>query len=286
MLFKNFLTFVDGSEASDRRLGTACALTGRHDGHLTAVAMTGHPSFHIGYQSVAASKVYFEEIGQAHDRARELSEQAEAAMVAEGRSGDVRWAADTTSGLAEIAAIHARYADLTLIGQPDGDEGEGDGSTRAIQDAVLKGVLFESGRAAVIVPHGWSGGAFGRRILISWDPVKEAARALAAALPFVAEAEAVTVAMVDPDADPRRYGDEPGADLAAALARHGAPVTVDRLSSTGTSTAEAILEHAKVTGSDLIVMGGYGHSQLRQSLLGGVTQTMTRDTTVPILMAH
>ena len=110
MLYKSFLTFVDGSEASALRLGTACAMAERHDAHLTAVALTRHPSFHIGYQSVAASKVYFEELRQAHDQARALSDEAQAALRAAGRSGDVRWGSDTASGLAEIAAIHARYA--------------------------------------------------------------------------------------------------------------------------------------------------------------------------------
>ena len=137
-----------------------------------------------------------------------------------------------------------------------------------------------------MIPRGWDAGVFGRRILIAWDPVQQAARALADALPFIAEAEAVTVALVDPEPEPSRYGDEPGADLAAALARHGVALTVDRLSGSGASVAEAIRDHARITGSDLIVMGGYGHAQWRQSLIGGVTHAMIRDTEVPILMAH
>ena len=289
MLFKSFLTFVDGSEASALRLQTACAMAERHDAHLTAVALTRHASFHAGFQSVPASKVYFEEIRSAHDQARALSEETSAALNAMGRSGDVRWGSDTAAGLGEIATIHARYADLTMVGQPGGDpEGspEGSGSTDALTEAVLESVLFNSGRAAVVIPHGWTGGAFGRRILIAWDPVKQAARALADALPFIAEAEAVTIAMVDPEPDPRRYGDEPGADLATALARHGGTVTVERLSGASGGVAEAIRDHAGITGSDLIVMGGYGHAHWRQSLLGGVTHAMIRDTEVPVLMAH
>ena len=282
MLYKSFLTFVDGSEASARRLQTASAMAERHDAHLTAVALTQHASFHAGFQSVPASKVYFEEIRSAHEKARALSEETSAALSAMGRSGDVRWGSDTAAGLGEIATIHARYADLTMVGQP-----EGSGSaTDTLTEAVLEGVLFNSGRAAVVIPHGWTDGAFGRRILIAWDPVRQAARALADALPFIAEAETVTIAMVDPEPDPRRYGDEPGADLAATLARHGGTVTVERLSGASGGVAEAIRDHAGITGSDLIVMGGYGHAKWRQSLIGGVTHAMIRDTEVPILMAH
>jgi len=280
MLFKSFLTFTDGSEASTLRLRTAAAMAERHDAHLTAVALTRHASFHTGFQSVPASKLYFEELRTAHDQARLLSEKAAASLQAMGRSGDVRWASDTAAGLAEIAAIHARYADLTMVGQP------GDGPEVGATKAVLEGILFNSGRAAVVIPRGWSQGAFGRRVLIAWDPVKQAARALSDALPFISEAEAVTIAMVDPERDPRRYGDEPGADLATALARHGGKITVDRLSGSGVSTAEAIRNHARTTGSDLIVMGGYGHAQWRESLIGGVTHSMIQDTEVPVLMAH
>ena len=282
MLYKSFLTFVDGSEASARRLQTASAMAERHDAHLTAVALTQHASFHAGFQSVPASKVYFEEIQSAHEKARALSEETSATLTAMGRSGDVRWGSDTAAGLGEIATIHARYADLTMVGQPQGSGA----ATNALTEAVLEGVLFNSGRAAVVIPHGWTGGAFGRRVLIAWDPVRQAARALADALPFIDEAETVTIAMVDPEPEPRRYGDEPGADLAAVLARHGGAVTVERLSGASGGVAEAIRDHAKISGSDLIVMGGYGHAQWRQSLIGGVTHAMLRDTEVPTLMAH
>jgi nucleotide-binding universal stress UspA family protein len=281
MLFKSFLTFVDGSEASARRLSTACAMAERHEAHLTAVALTRHSSFHTGFQSVPASQIYFEEIRSAHEQARALSEETAATVRTMGRSGDVRWGSDTAAGLGEIATIHARYADLTMVGQPGGDD-----ATDALTEAVLEGVLFNSGRAAVVIPHGWTGGAFGRRILIAWDPVKQAARALSDALAFIAEAEAVTIGMVDPEPDPRRYGDEPGADLAASVARHGVPVTVDRLSASTGGVAKTIRDHARITGSDLIVMGGYGHAQWRQSLIGGVTHAMIRDTEIPVLMAH
>ena len=207
MLYKSFLTFVDGSEASALRLDTACAMADRHDAHLTAVALTQHPGFHIGYQSVAASKVYFEELQQAHNQARALSDKAQAVLRAAGRSGDVRWGSDTASGLAEIAAIHARYADLTMVGQPAGDPDDSK-AIQALTEAVLQGVLFNSGRATVMIPRGWDAGAFGRRILIAWDPVQQAARALADALPFIAEAETETVALVNPESEPSRYGDE------------------------------------------------------------------------------
>ena len=123
MLYKSFLTFVDGSEASAQRLQTASAMAERHDAHLTAVALTQHASFHAGFQSVPASKVYFEEIRSAHEKARALSEKTTAALSAMGRSGNVRWGSDTAVGLGEIATIHARYADLTMLGQPGGNPG-------------------------------------------------------------------------------------------------------------------------------------------------------------------
>ncbi len=105
-------------------------------------------------------------------------------------------------------------------------------------------------------------------------------------MPFIEAAEAVHIAMVDPDTGDDAHGEEPGADLAAALARHDVPVTVDALPSAGQTVAGRLLSHAADCGASLIVMGGYGHWRLRESVFGGATRDMVRQTTVPLLMAH
>jgi len=280
MIFKNLLVFIDGAEDSNVAFETAAAIADHWDAHLTVVAVTAHPSFNLGYQSVAASQLYFTDLERAHAEAAELAETARAFLLAKGLSGSVRWGSDTSSGLSEIAAINSYDSDLVLVSQPGEDE------FGSLRTAVLEGVLFDSGRPLVVVPRGWTSGIFGEQIMIAWLPSREAARAIHDAMPFILAPGRATVAIVDPSIGDREYGEEPGADIAASLARHGVEVTVDQLPRSDRSVAEAIREHAVACSADLIVMGGYGHSRLREAIIGGVTRDMIANTSVPLLISH
>ena len=280
MSFKSLLVFADDSDASAPRLDTAIAMAERHGARLTACVLAEQPAYYYGIGTEVAADVYLEDVERVKALARGVVETAGARLAQSGHDGGVRWATGTPGAISEIAARHARYADLSLIGQPF------DGAQETLLAKVFEGVLFDSGRAFAMIPRGWSGGAFGGRVLIAWSPRKEAARAVADAMPFIEAAESVHVAMVDPDTGEDAHGEEPGADLAAALARHDVPVTVDALPSAGQSVAGRLLTHAADCAASLIVMGGYGHWRLRESLFGGVTRDMIRQSTVPLLLAH
>jgi nucleotide-binding universal stress UspA family protein len=280
MSFMSLLVFADDSEASALRLDTAIAMAERYGAHLTACALTEQPAYYYGVGTEVAADVYMEDVERAKVIAQGVADAASARLTQSGHDGGARWATGTPVAISEIAARNARYADLNLIGQPH------DCAQETVLTKVFEGVLLDSGRAAVMVPKGWSGGSFGGRVLIAWTPCKEAARAVADAMPFIEAAESVHVAMVDPATGEDAHGEEPGADLAAALARHRVPVTVDALPSAGQSIAGRLLIHAAECGADLIVMGGYGHWRLRESLFGGVTRDMVRKSEVPLLLAH
>jgi nucleotide-binding universal stress UspA family protein len=122
--------------------------------------------------------------------------------------------------------------------------------------------------------------------LVGWDAGREAARALHDALPLIAKAESVTVLAINPKLGGNGLGDEPGADLARHLARHGLRVTAVQTTSNGLNASDVLLNHAADLSSDLIVVGGYGHARMREILLGGVTRDLLRHATVPVLMSH
>ena len=122
--------------------------------------------------------------------------------------------------------------------------------------------------------------------MVAWDSRLEASRAVREALDLLVAADDVRLVLVDPVAGEMHQGVEPGADAAAYLARHGAKVTVDRLPSEGRTVAEILCRHAVDCSADLLVMGGYGHSRLRERLFGGVTKSMIEDQPLPILMAR
>ena len=155
-----------------------------------------------------------------------------------------------------------------------------------LKDKAIEGALFSSGRPALVVPAGTFPTLKPKRVMVAWDARLEAARAVREAIEILAAADDVRIVLVDPKADEADHGAEPGADVAAYLARHGVKVTVDRLPSQGMTVAEILRRHARDAGAELLVMGAYGHSRLRERIFGGTTRSMLEETTVPVFMAR
>src|SRR5690606_14001873 len=124
------------------------------------------------------------------------------------------------------------------------------------------------------------------RPLIGWNASREAARAVRDALPLLVKAGTATVLVVNPEDAPGAHGEEPGADIARHLARHGVTVRVERSSGAEISVADILLNRAAEMQADMLVIGGYGHSRLREWALGGVTRRLLKEMTLPVLMSH
>jgi nucleotide-binding universal stress UspA family protein len=149
---------------------------------------------------------------------------------------------------------------------------------------MIEQVVLSSGRPVLVVPYiGWTK-TLGERITIAWDGGRESARAVADALPLLKKAKAVTVLVINPEKG--NHGEEPGADIALHLARHGVNAEVRRARFDDVDTGNAILSQVADLSSDLLVMGAYGHSRLRELVIGGVTRTIFEEMTVPVLMSH
>jgi nucleotide-binding universal stress UspA family protein len=179
----------------------------------------------------------------------------------------------------EVIGRRARYADLTVVG-PELL------ASPALRDKVIHGVLFSSGKPMLLVPEGARPTLTPKRILVAWDARVESSRAVREALDMLKGAEDVRLVIVDPIEDEVHHGAEPGADAAAYLARHGVKVTVDRLPSANHSVADVLRQHAGDVAAELIVMGAYGHSRLRERIFGGVTKSMLETQSLPVLMAR
>ena len=171
----------------------------------------------------------------------------------------------------------ARRFDLVVVGQPSRERG-------GPEEILDEGALFESGRPVIVVPFIQKGGLNLERVMVCWDGSRAASRAIADSLPLLHKAKQVEVVIV---ANGRAKSDEvPGADLGQHLARHGLKVDVKRITSPDIDVASTILSYAADSSADFIVMGGYGHSRLREFVLGGVTRGMLESMTVPVLMSH
>jgi nucleotide-binding universal stress UspA family protein len=168
----------------------------------------------------------------------------------------------------------ARYFDATILQQPDPKNTDASG--------VIESVLFGSGRPVLIVPYIPVPPQLGT-VVIAWDEGRPAARAVADALPLLTRADRVEIVSVT---DAGRDRPLPSEGMARHLARHGIKAEGVRLPSSGGGVANALLSHAADLDAGLIVMGGYGHSRLREMVLGGTTRTILQSMTVPVLMAH
>jgi len=182
----------------------------------------------------------------------------------------------TLAGAADAFGRIARRFDIAVTAQAEP-------GAWSVQDVLIEGALFESGRPVIIVPYIQRAPLKLDRVLVCWDASRTATRAVADALPLLARAKAIEVVIV---ADARSRDELPGVDLAQHLARHGLKIEIERLVATDIDVADAILSHAADADADFIVMGGYGHSRLREFILGGVTRGILRSMTLPTLMSH
>jgi nucleotide-binding universal stress UspA family protein len=224
--------------------------------------------------------VWAELLGRARQEAESERKKVEARLKSSTKPCELRNAEALSRDLGRVAAVHARYADVAVMTRPP------DGPGAELREEIVEGVLFHSGRPALIAPPGWSGTGIGKRVVIAWDASREATRALSEADDILEFAEAVTVITVDAKPKMFGHGDQPGANIAAHLSRRGLPAEVRNVDSMGRSAATAILEEAQALNADLVVMGGYAHSRLRELVFGGATRELLRSATVPLLMAH
>lgn len=178
---------------------------------------------------------------------------------------------------AEQVSHRGRHADLLVLGQ---DQPEGATPTAAV---VIEAALFGSGRPVLLVPHTGRFALPSRHALIGWNGSREAARAVHDALPLLVTIGRTTILAVDAGATD---DEPPGAAIAAHLARHGIRVECEATARDDLDPAALLLNRAAELSADLLVIGGYGHSRLREWVLGGVTRTILREMTLPVLMAH
>jgi nucleotide-binding universal stress UspA family protein len=280
MAYKNLILHVDSTRACASRNAVAIQLAATLQAHLTAVYVV--PEFiAAGFAGAYLNADLQSAIG------RELGDRGKAALAAfeeaarrQAISYETRLELGYEAEFADLLALHARYADLMILGQPDPDDDSAGG--RHLPERVVLG----SGRPALMLPYIGARLTIGQRVAIAWDASREAARAVADAMPFLAQARAVTVVLVNPRPSWLGHGAEPGADIALHLARHGIKVEVKRIEAPDLDPADALLAHIADDSIDLLVMGLYGHSRLRETVLGGVSRKMLQSMTVPVLMAH
>jgi nucleotide-binding universal stress UspA family protein len=280
MSWKDVLAIVAEADIDEPAIALADAVSGQFNAHFAAAFLTALPDEPLAYEPTVVAGVWAELLGRARQEAE--AERAKVAARVKGlvRDCELRTAEALSRDLGRVAAVHARYADVAVLARPlDGPGGD-------LREEIIEGVLFHSGRPALIAPPDWKQGRVGARVVVAWDASREATRALSEAQPLMEAAEKVYVLTVDAKPKMFGHGDQPGANIAAHLSRRGLPTEVRNVDGLGRTPAIAISEEAVALGADLVVMGAYAHSRLREMVFGGATRDLLRTAALPILMAH
>jgi len=285
MAFKDILVHLDSGPRSPMRLRVATALARRSGAHLTGVYAVDIPSAEFFYGAAmplaagGAERVVEQIRAEALAAAAPMETAFNDALQAEGLEGAWRL---VEGNLPATVALHARYADLAVLGQANPYEPRDGLGT----DAVVVSTVMTSGRPVLAVPFAGDFPDLGSRVLVAWNASREAARAVNDAMPLLRDASAVTVLAVNPRYGINGHGDVPAADIALHLARHGVKAEAAHTVANDIPDGEALLSYAADIGADLIVAGAYGHSRARELVFGGVTRTLLAEMTAPVFLSH
>lgn len=278
MPFKTIVAIIQSERDATRVLDVAIPFADRHESHLIGVhaeALAMPYTTAVGFPDTEFIQANSE---MCKERAQKIQKAFLARIATAGVSFEWR-SFESFSGDSAISGVEsARCADLVIVSQgaPDAKEIAAD----------IDSLIYEAGRPVLVVPHSAPLISTFRRTLVAWNGSREAARAAFDALPFIVEADSTEILVVDPIDTIAESKDAAGAEIAAAFARHGASVSVSVEESHGRSVDAVIHKKVVETGADLLVMGAYSHSWLREFLFGGVTRSVLQAGDVAILLSR
>lgn len=277
----DLLLAITGTRGDAGALTAAISLATQMGAHLTLVQTIHLPVTMTEPWGMMGGSI----VGELHDELRAKGEREAAKLrqrlEREGISFEVRSIETHLQDPSRPVALHARYADIAMVASPLQDNGDG-----VVAQDYFVSLLFESGRPVLVLPAQQTMLPLPQHVVLAWQPTREATRALHDAMPLLRTAGTIDVVMVDPIPGESRHGEDPGVDIAAHLARHGFNANVVALPGNGQTTAAVLLRRAAESGAQLVVAGGYGHSRLREWMLGGTTRELLNASRIPMLFAH
>ncbi|MBT4888577.1 MAG: universal stress protein [Rhodospirillales bacterium] len=278
---KDILVHLDDSEACTHRIRTAISLAGKHDAHVAGVALMIKSTI-ADYISEALPAGFHEAQREAVETS---AKKAIDRFVEAAEEAGISYSTDTihksAAKIPNALAFHARHTDITILGQVDHKR-----SGKNFNTALMEAALFESGRPVYLVPY------VGKKIqpvktaVIAWDGSAKAARSVNDAIPLLQDREEIIILVINADERKGAHGKKPGSDIAAHLAHYNVNAKVERMTVTDIDIDRAILNFLADSGADLLVMGAYGHSRLREKAFGGVTNNILKEMTTPVLMSN
>ena len=266
-----------GLGANDPASDFAISVADAFEAHVLGVAFVYDPVIPGSVMGGIPPEFIESQRRESEKQVRQAIARFEQAAKRVGVAYETRTLNASIAGAADRLGHLARRFDLAIVGQPERERA-------AAAEVVDEGVLFDSGRPVIFVPYIQKSGLKLDRVMLCWDGSRAATRAINDAMPFLEKAKQVELVIVSSKAG--KANELTGADMGQHLARHGLKVEVKRITSPDIDVTSTILSYAADSSADMIVMGGYGHSRLREFILGGVTRGLLETMTVPTLMSH
>jgi nucleotide-binding universal stress UspA family protein len=275
-MLKDLVVNLSGVAPQDFAADYAVSVAKAFDAQVTGIAFVFEPVIpDTGMGGIPVELIEAQRTENSN-AAKGAVSQFEAAAKRAGATATTRVLDASLGGAATMFGQIARRFDIAVVGQAQSERG-------TAESLMIEGALFESGRPLIVVPYIQKQGLTLNRVLVCWDGGRTAARAIGDAMPFLERAKAVDLVIVT---EGGKRDEVTGASMNEHLARHGVKAEIKRVAKGDIDVKDAILSYAADNGADFIVMGGYGHSRLREFILGGVTRGMLDSMTVPVLMAH
>ncbi|PRD41055.1 universal stress protein [Phyllobacterium phragmitis] len=271
MAYRTLIAYVRSTAELKRITATAALVAAKTDrAHIIGIYATPSPVVYADPNGFVDATVFEAHEARHKENAAKLKGLFNAEMAQQDLPHEFRIVRSDTGAGADGILQSAFRADLIIAGQPDPDDPDSSSDTT---DALI----FDSGRPVILVPYAFSAPSDISKIVVAFNGKREAARAAFDALPLLIAAKSVEIVWVDPPETSEQESEMAGTALAEALDRHGVKVAIKHLASQGLSAQETIRQHILANGIDLLVMGAYSHSRLRELVFGGVTRAILTD---------
>ncbi len=276
-MVKDIVVNLDGQNGKSAAENYVLSAASKLGAHVTGIAIAIDPTLPPASTALLPVEILEAIRRENEGAAKKALERFAAATTREGISADSRMLRAGFADAADQFGRIARRFDLAVVDQAEPDK-------NTIAAMISESTLFEAGRPVIVVPYIQRSPFKLDRVMVCWDGSRPAARAIGDALPILEWAGSVEVVIVANES--RKQDEIEGADIGQHLARHGLKAEVNRITRDDLDVADALLSHAMDSSADFIVMGAYGHSRLREFVLGGVTRSMLHSMTLPTLMSH
>jgi len=280
-MFKDILVPILGQRGDMDALNAGVSLADNEGARLTVLQMVYMPTMFSSNWALAGDAASGEIYRTLRAEGEANVARLKSRLETESVRSEVKLVECPFPDTSQAIAEHAYRTDLTVAAGAMGDKPDA-----GTVHVLLASLFLASGGPLLVVPTHYRVTASPRRIVVAWRPTREATRALHDAMPLLMKAEVVDVVMVRATASVNSFDGQPGEGIVAHLAQHGVNANLIVRDAAGQSTTAILLDHARDAKAELLVAGGYGHSRLRESVLGGVTRELLISATIPVLYSH